>query len=114
MTTPPLNPKDPLRAFTLPGRILVAVSVIFCLLGFYVTIDRDFFSPGFYPLIVLLLPGFGGALALFCVGCIVYKMFGITVWATSADDSTEREEGDHMANGASGSGGIGSNNQPDE
>jgi hypothetical protein len=79
--------KNPLRAFTQSGRVLVVVSMIFGGVVFYVSIDREFFLPGFYPLIVLLLPGLGGALALFCLGCIVYRLLGIRVWATPAVES---------------------------
>jgi hypothetical protein len=60
--------KNPLRAFTLPGRVLVVVSILFGGVVFCFSIDNDLFPPGFYPLIVLWLPGIGAALGLFCVG----------------------------------------------
>ena len=89
--------------------MLVVVSIIFGGAVFYVSIDRDLFAPGLYPLIVLLLPGFGGALVLFSVGCIVYWLCGIKVWAASVDDRSGSEEEVHAASGDSKSGDIRSN-----
>jgi len=82
-----------LEAFTKPGRLLVIFSMIIGLLGVtYVALTNDFFAPGAYPMIILLLPGFGGALALFCVGCGVFRLLGVTVWKTTIDDRGARGE----------------------
>jgi hypothetical protein len=84
--------KNPLRAFTQPARVLVVISMLFGGVVFYLSVDRQIFSPGFYPLVVLLLPGFGGALALFCVGCIAFRLLGIKVWAAPVTDCRASDE----------------------
>jgi Ni,Fe-hydrogenase I cytochrome b subunit len=85
--------KNPLRAFTHAGRVLVVISMIFGGVIFYLSVEHEFFSAGFYSLLVLLLPGFGGALALFCVGCVAYKLLGVKVWAVPVDrDATQEKQ----------------------
>ena len=83
--------KNTLRAFAQPACLLVIISMIFGGVVVYFAIDRDFFPTGFYPIIVLMLPGFGGGLALFCVGCIAIRLLGIRVWAVPASNPGARQ-----------------------
>jgi hypothetical protein len=87
------NPRDPLEVFTKPGRLLVILSTLFGAAVCYFAIANDLFAPGFHPVFIFLLPGFAGAVTLFCIGCVVYRLLGIRVWKTSnADRSAAAEE----------------------
>jgi hypothetical protein len=44
--------------------------------GFEPGVPEDYFQPGFYPPIVLVLPALGAALALFMVGCLLFRALG--------------------------------------
>jgi len=84
--------RNPLRAFTVPARVLVVVSILFGGVVFCFSIDNDFFPPGFYPIIVLWLPGIGAALGLFCVGCLGFWLSGVTVWKEPVNGSDTPDE----------------------
>ena len=86
MSTDP-EERNPLRALTMPARVLAVISMTFGLLVVCLAIDQSLFPDGIYPLLVLLLPGIGGALALFCAGCVVYWLCGIRVWRLPEDGS---------------------------
>jgi len=87
------NPRDPLAAFTDPGRLLVILSTLFGVGVCYFCIADDLFAPGLHPLFILLLPGLMGGVALFCIGCCVYRLLRIKVWRTpDADDGAADEE----------------------
>jgi hypothetical protein len=92
-------PNNPLRAFSFHGRLLVISCLIFAVCGFYLTIEEELFEPGSYLLIVLALPGIGGGLALFIVGCLVFHCFGLRVWnpPRSGDEILSADENGSLA-----------------
>jgi hypothetical protein len=79
--------RNPLRALTKPARVLAVICIMFGLLVFWLAMEQDIFPDGFYPLIVLMLPGIGGALALFLAGCVVFWLCGIPVWRLPEETS---------------------------
>ncbi len=68
--------EDPLRMFTKQGRGLLVGSIMTLPAGIYVTMEGEFFPPGAYPLVVLILPALGAALGLFIVGCLLFRALG--------------------------------------
>ena len=83
---------NPPLSFSYPARILVVVCLLLMLGGFYLAIENEVFPSGFYPLIVLLVPGMGMALVVFTLGCIAFKVFGVPVFRSPPKpDSRELE-----------------------
>ncbi len=79
----------PLLGFlSAPAKVLFAVSAMLTLVGVYLTIEREVFPPGSYPIVILLLPGLALAAATFGIGCIVLKLLGISITARSSDDAS--------------------------
>jgi cell wall assembly regulator SMI1 len=66
----------PLGVFTKQGRGLLVGSIMTLPAGIYVTMEGEFFPPGAYPLVVLILPALGAASALFIVGCLLFRALG--------------------------------------
>lgn len=81
----------PLGVFTKQGRGLVVGSIVTLPAGIYVTIEGEFFPPGAYPLVVLILPALGAALALFIVGCLLFRVLGWRVLRDPGGVGKEQE-----------------------
>jgi hypothetical protein len=79
--------KDPLRAFTTAGRLLVIVTLLASIGFFYwnVMFIYDHFPAGHYPLAFLLIPVLLAGAAFFGVATLILKCFGIRVWKQPDD-----------------------------
>ena len=80
-------PKDPLRAFTFPGRLLVIATVLASAGMFYwnVMFINDNFPTGHYPIAFLLIPVIIGAAIFFLVASFILRLAGIRVWREPDD-----------------------------
>ena len=76
------RPRDPLRAFTRAGRLLVVATIIVAAGLFYwcVMFINDYFPSGRYPLAFFLIPVFIGASIFFGIVSLILRIMGIRVW----------------------------------
>jgi len=88
MSEQPPPPKDPLRAFTFAGRLLViATGGVFY---WYVMFVNDNLPSGRYPIAFLLIPVVIGSAVFFGVVSLILRLFGVRVWR-------EPDDNDHAA-----------------
>ena len=85
--------RQPLLAFLSgPAQILFVLSVLLMLVGFYLTIDKELFPAGSYPLIVLLLPSIALAATAFFVGCVILKVFRVRIVKSTSQEKPQKTE----------------------
>jgi hypothetical protein len=79
------SPRDPLRAFTLAGRLLVIATILVASGVFYwfVMFINDNLPSGRYPVAFLLIPVVIGAAVFFLVVSLILRLVGVRVWKTS-------------------------------
>ena len=84
-------PKDPLRAFTFAGRLLVIATLLASLGFFYwnVMFINDYFPSGHYSVAFLLIPVLIGAAIFFGVMSLLLRLFGIRVWKEPEDHNDD-------------------------
>ncbi len=73
--------KNPLEAFTLPGRLLVIASIIVAggILYWNITYITDYFPSGSYPFAFLLIPSVIGAFVFFGIGSLILHFSGVRI-----------------------------------
>jgi len=76
------RPKDPLRAFTFAGRLLLVLTLIIAagVFYWYVMFVNDNLPSGSYPVAFLLIPVVIGAAIFFIVVSLILRLAGIRVW----------------------------------
>jgi hypothetical protein len=81
------RPKDPLRAFTLVGRLLVLVTLLLGggLFAWIVLYAKDRMPDGGYPIAFILIPVVIGAAIFFVLAELFLRLFGIRVWSATDD-----------------------------
>lgn len=84
----PQPPNDPLKAFTLAGRLLVIASVLVAagITYWYVFFIHDNLPSGRYPLAFVLMPALMGAGLFFGLVSLILRRCGIEVWKKPEDD----------------------------
>jgi hypothetical protein len=80
-------PRDPLRAFTFVGRLLIIATLLVAGGVFYwfVMFVKDNLPSGHYPVAFLLIPVVIGAAAFFFLVSSVFQLVGIRVWRETDD-----------------------------
>src|SRR5262245_25413810 len=81
-------PRDPLRAFTFAGRLLVIATIIIAggVFYWYVMFVNDNLPSGRYPVAFLLIPVAIAAAVFFGVVSLILRLFGVRVWREPDDD----------------------------
>ena len=77
----PQPPRDPLRAFTFAGRLLVIATIMVSggIFYWYVMFVNENLPAGHYPIAFLLIPVVLGAAVFFGVVSLILRLFGIPV-----------------------------------
>ena len=80
-------PRDPLRAFTFAGRLLVIATLLVAGGVFYwfVMFVNDNLPSGRYPVAFLLIPVVIGAAAFFVILSLLLRLAGVRVWRETDD-----------------------------
>ncbi len=89
--------------FTLPGRILVLLTIFLAIGGTigYITLVWDGLPPGNYPIILFALPVLFVAGLFFALGVGVLRYFGVAVFKDPAHSSNGTAKQQNIANDAS-------------
>jgi len=80
-------PRDPLRAFTFAGRLLLIATLLVAsgVVYWFVMFVNDNLPSGHYPVAFLLIPVVIGAAVFFLVVSLILQLLGIRVWRESND-----------------------------
>ncbi len=83
----PQPPKDPLRAFTFAGRLLLVATLVVAggVLYWNYMFVSEHLPAHHYPLAFLLIPVVIGAAIFFILGSTILKLVGIRVWKKPDD-----------------------------
>jgi len=86
------RPRDPLRFFTLAGRLLFLVTLLVSggLFAWVVLYGGERVPTGRYPVALILIPVVIGAAIFFVVTELVLRRLGIPVWAVKNDAGVQR------------------------
>jgi hypothetical protein len=85
-------PKDPLRAFSFVGRLLILATLLVAggIFYWFVMFVNESLPSGRYPVAFLLIPVVIGAAVFFIAVSLILQLFGVRVWR-------EPDDKDHSA-----------------